>query len=103
MLNKDTEFFEVEKYNDDGWLSKSSAVLIEYKNTLCFFTFVASVVDNSIFYVAIIPTDELLGSSDNNMPIRVFEGQSGSFPIREYNDLLMRISFSDVIEYVDDP
>jgi hypothetical protein len=90
-----TDFTEVEGYNDESFPFTTSTMLIENKSGSCTFHVIASEsdVDNSILYIAVIPNqrpaDILAG--EEILPIRYFEGQPGTFPIRALNDALTDI------------
>jgi hypothetical protein len=104
IAQEDTEFVEVEAYNDDGALSMSSAILIANEHGSCVFSITASVDDNSIFYIVLLPIQKVsdILAGDEFLPVRLFEGQSGAFPIRDFRATLEDVLFewrSSIMSY----
>jgi len=93
--HEDTEFVEVKTYSGDKYFLMSSPVLIANEQGSYVFYITASVDDNSIFYVVLLPiqkTPDLI-AGEKFLPVRFFRGQSGDFPIRAYRDALNDVLF----------
>ncbi len=94
MLLETTEFKE-EGYAD-GLYGRAS-ILIENAAGSCQFEIIGDVDDYSIFKIVLYPdqTAEDILAGEEQQPVRFFKGQSGEFPIRDFNDALNDVLFDN--------
>jgi len=83
-------FIEVEADDVEQGLFSTSTILVKSEDDACAFAVSASADDSGIFYIVVSPIQNLteILSGEEILSNRFFKGQFGTFPIREFNDIL---------------